>query len=295
MARNTVLITGCSSGFGKLTAQRFAAEGWNVVATMRSPDRERELTQLENVAVLQLDVCDQATIDRALQTAEEQFGAIDVLVNNAGFGGSTLFEQVTDEAIRDMFETNVFGVMNVTKAVLPRMRRQGSGRVINVTSANGFLGSPSLSIYCSTKFAVDGFTEALAHEYEPLNIQMKTVQPGAFPTTRFGDNSRHHVEADDDLSPHVDFLRARLGAAIGGLNPGGPPNDPQMVADKIFECATSATPIHNPVGADAELLADMMSSMPRHEFLEHIAGLLFPDRPGGKPVGTAADGTEATT
>lgn len=295
MTQQAVLITGCSSGFGRLTAKRFAAEGWNVIATMRAPERETELTTLADVVVLELDVCNQQQIDRAVAFGLERFGAIDVAVNNAGFGGSTLFEHVSDDAIRAMYDTNVFGVMNVTRTVLPHMRQRGSGRVINVTSANGFLGSPTLSIYCSTKFAVDGFTESLAHEYEPLGIQIKTVQPGAFPTTDFGSNSRHHVEQGDELAVYRDFLLGRLGAAIGGLATGHPPNEPKIVADKIYECATGETPIHNPVGADANQLADMMSSMPRHDFLDHVAGLLFPERHPGSWTWDAALGTAATT
>lgn len=278
MTQQTVLITGCSSGFGRLTAQTFAAHGWNVLATMRSPAREKELHKLPNVVVAELDVCDGTQIARAVSGGLERFGTIDVLVNNAGFGGSTIFEEVTEDAIRGMYETNVFGVMGVTRAVLPHMRRQKSGCVINVTSANGYLGAPAVSIYCSTKFAVDGFTEALAFEYGPLNIRAKTVQPGAFPSTRFGSNSKHSLHGRDEaLASHAAFLRERLQAAIAGLSPNGVPNDPQIVADKIYECATSDTPVHNPVGADAQQLASMLSSMPRQDFLDRIERMLFPD------------------
>ena len=140
MTKKTVLITGCSSGFGKLTAKTFATSGWNVVATMRKPERDDELRHLDGVLVTALDVTDQQSIARAVGEAIERFGSIDVLVNNAGFGGHTVFEQATDEAIRAMFETNVFGVMNVTRAVLPHMRRQKAGRVINVSSVSGLLG-----------------------------------------------------------------------------------------------------------------------------------------------------------
>lgn len=278
MAPKTVLITGCSSGFGKLTAKTFATAGWNVVATMRNPSREAELTALPGVFVTELDVCVPTQIDRAVSASLERFGSLDVLVNNAGFGGSALFEETTDAATRAMFETNVFGLMNLTRAVLPSMRRQGSGRVINVTSANGFLGGPTIAAYCSTKFAVEGFTESLAHEYGPLNILAKTVQPGAFPT-HFGSNTQSQLAPEaGSLNAYTQSLRQRFGGAVGGLRrPEEPANDPQMVADKIYMCATTDTPIHNPVGCDAERLADWITSMPRNAFMERITELLFPE------------------
>ena len=275
MTKKTVLITGCSSGFGKLSAKTFAKSGWNVVATMRSPERDDELKHLDGVLVTALDVTDPQTVAAAVNVAIERFGSVDVLVNNAGFGGHTVFEQATDEAIRAMFETNVFGVMNVTRAVLPHMRRQKAGCVINVSSVSGMLGSPTTSIYNATKFAIQGFTEALAFEYAPLNIKAKTVAPGAFSATGFNANVKDNLTAGDaELVAHATRLREALRAAIEGSNPDGTPQDPQIVADKIFECATADTPIHNPVGADAEALMGMMDGVPRQQFLDGIAGML---------------------
>lgn len=281
MTQKTVLITGCSSGFGNLTAKVFARNNWNVVATMRSPDRDDDLRHLDGVLVTALDVTDPRSIARAVGEAIERFGSIDVLVNNAGFGGHTVFEQASDEAIRAMYETNVFGVMNVTRAVLPHMRRQKAGRVINVTSVVGLFGSPTVSIYCSSKFAVQGFTEALAFEYAPLNIQAKTVAPGAFPTTRFNDNVKDDLTAgDSELVAHANRLREALRTAIDRANADGTAQDPQIVADKIFECATTVTPIHNPVGADAEALVNMMTGVPRQQFLDGIAAMLDSEKDG---------------
>ncbi|MCG8607577.1 SDR family oxidoreductase [bacterium] len=180
--QKTILITGSSSGFGKLTAKLFAEKGWNVIATMRSPEKETELNQLHNVLVTKLDVTDKTSIQEAVVQGITEFGRIDVLVNNAGYGGHALFEQFSDETIRDMYATNVFGVMRVAKAVLPFMRKQGGGTIINITSVAGFVGAPSSSIYSSTKFAVEGLSEAMALEYKPLNIKVKTVAPGAFGT-----------------------------------------------------------------------------------------------------------------
>ena len=279
MARKTVLITGCSSGFGKLTAQTFHANGWNVIATMRSPETETELTQLDDVLVTRLDVTEPESARQAVDEGLSRFGAIHVLVNNAGFGGHALFEQFPDETVRAMYDTNVFGLMNVTRAVLPHMRERGEGCVINVTSISGLLGTPTSSIYSSTKFAVEGLTEALALEYGPLNIRFKTVAPGAYPTTRFRENTDSPIDAGGErLSAYAGDLRGQIQAISQRLaSPEGTPADPQEVADRIYECATSDTPVHNPVGKDAEMLVGMMNGADsRQAFLDQLEAMLAP-------------------
>jgi NAD(P)-dependent dehydrogenase (short-subunit alcohol dehydrogenase family) len=277
MPKKTVLITGCSSGFGRLTAKTFSAKGWNVIATMRSPDKETELTELDNVWVARLDVTDPDSIEQAVKAGIERFGAIHVLVNNAGYGGHTMFEQATDTAIRAMYDTNVFGLMNVSRALLPLMRRQKDGCIVNVTSMGGLMGVPCGSIYSSTKHAVQGLTEAMALEYKPLGISVKSVLPGAYPT-RFTENLDVGVDAgDEELSTYAHQLFAHLqGVAQQMGNAGGKEADPQEVADKIFECATSSTPVHNPVGADAEMLVGMMGAGARQDFLDKLEGMLLP-------------------
>jgi NAD(P)-dependent dehydrogenase (short-subunit alcohol dehydrogenase family) len=277
MSRQTVLITGCSSGFGKLAAHTVHERGWNVVATMRSPERETELTELDDVLVLRLDVIDQASIDAALAAAEERFGGIDALVNNAGYGGRGLFEQATAETIEGMYATNVFGLMNVTRAVLPQMRARGEGVVVNVTSVGGFVGVPLNSIYISTKHAVEGLTESMALEYAPLNIRIRSVAPGAYPT-RFGDNVENDLdEGDDELTAHGKRLRAHIEALTEQmLNAGGTMADPQEVAEKIWACVTEDTPVRNPVGADAEMFLEWMSQGTRQDFLDRLAAMLVP-------------------
>lgn len=274
----TVLITGCSSGFGNLAAKTFNDKGWNVIATMRSPERETELTKLDNVLVTRLDVTDTGSIEQAVEEGLTHFGAIHVLVNNAGYGGHALFEQVAADAIRAMYETNVFGVMNVSRAVLPHMRRQREGCIINVTSMAGMMGLPNSSIYSSTKFAVEGLTEAMALEYKPLNIVIKSVLPGAYPTTRFGANTDDDLNAgDEELSAYAQNLYAHIqGVAAHMAAQGGAAADPQEVADKIYECATSETPTHSPVGSDAEMLAQMKASLPQQAFLDEIAKIALP-------------------
>jgi NAD(P)-dependent dehydrogenase (short-subunit alcohol dehydrogenase family) len=279
MAKKTVLITGCSSGFGKLTAQTFHANGWNVIATMRSPENETELTQLDDVLVTRLDVTDSESVRQAVDEGIARFGAIDVLVNNAGFGGHALFEQFPDETVRAMYDTNVFGLMAVTRAVLPHMRQQREGCVINVTSISGLLGTPTSSVYSSTKFAVEGLTEALALEYGPLNIRFKTVAPGAYPTTRFRENTDSPLDAGgEQLSAYARELRIQIQAISQRLaSQDAAPADPQEVADRIYACATSETSVHIPVGTDAEMLVGMMNgASSRQAFLDQLEAMLAP-------------------
>ncbi|MEM8883333.1 MAG: SDR family oxidoreductase [Planctomycetota bacterium] len=273
----TVLITGASSGFGKLTAKQFQARGWNVIATMRTPDKEAELTTLENVLVTRLDVTEPASIHAAVEEGVARFGSIDALVNNAAYGGHALFEQASDESIRAMYDTNVFGVMNVSRAVLPIMRRQESGCIVNVTSMAGMLGAPTISIYASTKWAVEGLTEAMALEYKPLGIRVLAVAPGAYPTTRFNASTDDALDAGDpDVAAHARVLYDHIQAVAGQMAmQSGQKADPQEVADLIYKCATSEMPVHNPVGADARMLAEMIGP-PRQEFVKQLQNMALP-------------------
>ncbi len=276
MSKKTVLITGCSTGIGKLAAKTFHARGWNVVATMRAPERETELTPKDDMLVERLDVTDPASIQSAVETTLERFGAIDVLVNNAARGGHALLEQSTDAMTRQMYETNVFGTMNVCRAVLPHMRRAKDGCIINVTSMAGWVGLPLETSYCGTKHAVEGMTEALAWELKPLGIRAKTVAPGAYMRTEFNSNAN-----DDDfeaggpeLATYAKQLLEHFRSSVTAE--GGDTADPQEVADMIYACATEDRPVHNPVGQDAELILSMMAAPPRQEFLDKAEPLLLP-------------------
>lgn len=281
MAKKTVLITGCSTGFGKLAAKTFQAKGWNVIATMRKPEKETELTQLDDVLVTRLDVTDDKSVAEAVEKGLAKFGSIDVLVNNAGIGGAAIFEQYSEEAIRSTYETNVFGVMRVSRAVLPHMRKQKEGCIINVTSVAGMFGAPGHSIYSSTKYAVEGLSEAMALEYKPFNIKVKTVAPGGYETA-FKENA--DTDSIANGSPElVGYARALVSKIEGIIDndllrpEGAPPADPQEVADKIYECATTETPINNPVGLDAQMLIQMRSSLPPKEFIAKLEELLLPE------------------
>jgi NADP-dependent 3-hydroxy acid dehydrogenase YdfG len=177
--KKVILITGASSGIGKATAIYFANKGWNVAATMRNPDAVKDFTRYANINLFKLDVVDfenvVASIDEILQT----YGTIDVLFNNAGYALAGAFEATSDGDVRKQFETNVFGVMNVTRAVLPHFRQKKAGIILNTTSSGGIFTFPLYSIYNSTKFALEGFMEALQYELKPFNITIKNLEPAA--------------------------------------------------------------------------------------------------------------------
>src|SRR4029450_8140116 len=185
----TVLITGCSSGYGLEIARYFHAQGWNVVATMRTP-REDVLRQSDRLRVLALDVTNAEGIAAALKAC----GPIDVLVNNAGIGLMGAFEATPMSTVREVFETNTFGVMAMTQAVLPQLRARRSGAVVNVTSSATLAPMPLVATYTASKMAIEGFTASLALELESFNVRAKRVEPGYGPTTRFTSNTGTRME-----------------------------------------------------------------------------------------------------
>ncbi len=178
----TILITGTSSGIGKATAKYFASQNWNVIATMRKPELETELTQIPNILVLALDVTKFQSITEAIQTGINKFGSIQAIVNNAGFAVAGPFELATNEQISRQFETNVNGVFDCTRAILPHFRANKTGVIVNVSSMGGRTSFPYLSLYHGTKWAIDGFSESLSYELQPLGIKVKIIEPGAIKT-----------------------------------------------------------------------------------------------------------------
>lgn len=184
----TIVITGSSSGIGKATAKYFAQQGWQVAATMRNLDKELELPQVENITLYQLDVTDQDSIDNAVAQILNDYATVDVVLNNAGYGLTGPFEAATAEQIRRQFDTNVFGLMNVTRAFLPHFRANKAGMFLNVSSIGGRITYPLVSLYHSSKWAVEGFSESLAYELGELGIQVKLIEPGGV-STDFGGRS----------------------------------------------------------------------------------------------------------
>jgi len=242
----TVLITGCSSGYGLEIARHFHAQGWNVVATMRTP-RADVLPRSDRLRVLALDVTKPESIAAALEAS----GPIDVLVNNAGIGVVGAFEATPMSTVREVFETNTFGVMAMTQAVLPQFRARRSGVVVNVTSSVTLARMPLAAAYTASKMAIEGFTGSLAFELEPFNVLAKLVEPGYGPTTRFGNNRAARMEG---LVPeaYVPFAE-RVFAAFA--QPAAVTTESD-VAEAVWRAANDATgQLRFPAGADAVALA----------------------------------------
>ena len=232
----TLLITGASSGIGKATAKLFHENGWNVVATMRSPEKEEELSRLPNLLVTRLDVTDSASIASAVQSALDRFGRIDALVNNAGYGAYGPLEAFSMEDIRRQFDTNVTGLLEVTKAVLPHFRTQCSGLVINISSIGGKMAFPRGTLYHGTKFAVEGLSEALHYELEPIGIRVKIVEPGAI-ATDFGGRSLHFAN-DESLVEYQETVGKLMSGFETALSRSSPAS---VVAEVIWNAVTDGT------------------------------------------------------
>lgn len=243
---NTVLITGCSSGYGFETAKHFHAKGWSVVATMRDP-RASLLPASDRIRVLPLDVTSGDSIAAAMGAA----GPIDVLVNNAGIGVVGAFEATPMAHVRKVFETNTFGVMAMTQAVIPQMRARRSGIIVNVTSSVTLAPMPLAAAYTASKQAIEGFSGSLAHELGAFDVRVKLVEPGYAPTTRFAGNTEIPVA---DLIPdaYADFARPIFAAyATPALT-----THESDVAQAVWRAVTDGSDrLRYPAGADAVALA----------------------------------------
>lgn len=228
----TVLITGCSSGFGHATARRFVRAGWNVIATMRSP------VAIDGAFVTALDVEDRASIAAAVEAGLAKFDAIDALVNNAGYGLFGVFEQLTREQLAHQFAVNVFGLMDVTRAVLPAMRAQRRGVIANITSGAGVFGLPLSAPYSASKFAVEGFSEGLMYELAALGIVVKLIEPGGVLDTKFSERSAR--TASESIADYAPFL-ARAAEVYGNLRSDRAGATSDDVADVIFGAVTDGS------------------------------------------------------
>ena len=237
MNKKTVLITGSSTGFGHASAKLFAGKGWNVVATMRDVSAARDLAGRDNVLVTRLDVTDPASIVQAIKTSIEVFGKLDAVINNAGYGQYGIFETIPPNNIQSNFDVNLFGVMNVVRAIVPVFRKQTGGLILNVSSAGGFVGLPSVSIYISTKFALEGFTESLAYELTSQNIVVKIVEPGGGDTA-FHARASKLTTGDGGIGSYGPFLE-RANAALGKLAKGMA--TPEHIAAIIYGAVTDGT------------------------------------------------------
>jgi NAD(P)-dependent dehydrogenase (short-subunit alcohol dehydrogenase family) len=243
----TVLITGCSSGYGLETARHFHANGWKVIATMRTP-RKGLLPESDRIQLSALDVTKPDSIAAAIEAS----GPIDVLVNNAGIGVVGAFEPMPMETIREVFETNTFGVMAMTQAVVPQMRERGSGVVVNVTSSVTLTAMPLAAVYTASKMAIEGFTASLALELDAVNVTAKLVEPGYGPSTSFTSNGASRM---DGLVPEpYQAFAAPIFEAFGEATVFTTEAD---VAETVYRAATDTSgQLRFPAGADAVELAN---------------------------------------
>jgi NADP-dependent 3-hydroxy acid dehydrogenase YdfG len=228
-----VLITGASSGIGKETARLFQTKNWKVAATMRAPEDAADLQHIADVECFRLDVTDPESIRSAIGKTIETFGRIDAVVNNAGYALAGPFEAATDEQIRRQFDTNVFGLMNVCREILPYFREQRRGTIVNVASVGGRITFPLYSIYHATKWAVEGFSESLQYELEQFNIRIKIIEPGPIKTD-FYDRSQV-ISRNEGLTAY-DTLVARTMPNMQKAGADAP--DGSVVAQTIYDAVT---------------------------------------------------------
>jgi NAD(P)-dependent dehydrogenase (short-subunit alcohol dehydrogenase family) len=244
----TWFITGASRGFGVRVARLALQQGDNVVATARRTTSVMDaLGEHERLLALPLDVTNDALAQRAAESAVQRFGGIDILLNNAGVGLLGAVEEATAEEVELLYRTNVFGMLSVTRAVLPYMRARRSGRILNISSIGGYRSAAGFGIYCSTKFAVEGLSEALGKELEPLGISVTVVEPGYFRTDFLDSTS---LEISPTRIADYEETAGQVRAAAGRLNH-TQPGDPDKLAKVLVEFANAPSPpIRLPLGSD---------------------------------------------
>jgi len=279
-----ILITGCSSGFGLLTAARLAAAGHRVHAAMRDLNKRGALDVelrarggYDNACVHQMDVADPVSVKKAVLEVVSRDGVIDVLINNAGFGVGGFFEDLSDEDWRKQYDTNFFGVLNVTREVLPVMRPRRSGRIINISSVSAFSGSPAFGAYASSKWALEGFSESLYMELKPFNIDVILVEPGSYRTRIFTDNARYARDFHNESSPYFAMSR-RLKEFVDG-HVRSSRRDPEEVAKVIAGLAVAANPrFRNIIGIQSKLRCWLVRHVPFEFYAELVTRILFKEK-----------------
>lgn len=263
-----VLITGCSSGFGLLSAVAFAEAGHRVVASMRSTARSAPLREAADAAgvevdIIEIDVCSTASVEQGVAAALDRLGSIDVLVNNAGIEVHGAVHLASDEEVMRQFDTNVVGIVRMCREVVPAMEAAGGGRIINVGSVAGLVGPPYSGLYAASKHAVEALTESMHFELSHRGIRVMVVEPGQFATELV--NNSTLVAAMERSSEHLERFAAYREAQRRLVN--GEPADSGRVAEVILEAATTDTPrLRWLVGDDARLIVDTKSSMTFEEF-----------------------------
>jgi len=257
----TILITGASSGIGKAAVHYFNEKGWNVVATMRNTNDGEEFNELENVLVTRLDVTEESSIQNTVRESVEKFGAIDVLVNNAGYGAGGPMEATSMDKIKRQFDVNVFGLLATTQAVLPIMRKQKSGTIVNISSIGGRVTLPMFSLYHGTKWAVEGITESLQYELGPIGIQLKLVEPGAIATDFAGRSL--DFNNDENLKEY----QGTVGKLMNAMGDIAAIAAPAIEVAKVIDEAIHGDELRYLVGEDAIQMMGARNTMTDKEYL----------------------------
>ncbi|HMJ12056.1 MAG TPA: SDR family NAD(P)-dependent oxidoreductase, partial [Polyangiaceae bacterium] len=265
MTSRVAFVTGASSGFGLLTAITLARAGFRVFASVRSDDKRAELVRAAGEAGVSIDILlmDLADGDQRLSAVNYvlgRTGRIDVLVNNAGYGLGGFAEDVSEDELRRQFDTNFFGTVELTKLVLPQMRARRSGSVIVLTSMAGVVASPGVSSYCSSKFALEGYFDALNYELAPFDVNVSLIEPGQFPTPALTAYPRS-IRSDDVASPYYklgNWIKERIDTRVAGLK-----SDPQRVADLVHRIAITKHPrCRYAIGVDAHAMSLLQRALP---------------------------------
>jgi NAD(P)-dependent dehydrogenase (short-subunit alcohol dehydrogenase family) len=273
--QKVAVITGSSSGIGLESALILARKGYTTYASMRSPHKGTSIkaaVQNENlpIRVVQLDVTNDSSVKNAVDHVISEAGRIDILVNNAGYGLVGALEDLSMEEIKSQYETNLFGLIRVTQAVLPIMRKQRSGRIINVSSGAGLFGYPGGSSYVSTKFAVEGLSESIAYELEPFGIKVILIEPG-FIKTNFGNAAVIARKAQDSASPYSELMQKTM---AGFTELAKNASDAELVANIILDAASNPNPrLRYLAGKDVESWAAGKKNMDELEFFNMIKSL----------------------
>lgn len=259
--RKTILITGASSGIGKATASYFQQKGWNVIATMRAPEKETTLNKLENVHLEKLDVLDLESIHQSIQNGISKFGKIDAVVNNAGYGAYGPLESFPRENILRQFHTNVIGLMDVCRAIIPHFRENKNGTIVNISSIGGKMTFALGSLYHGTKFAVEGISESLHYEMAQIGVKVKIIEPGFIATDFGGRSFDFQAGTIENYQPIINGLMTQW------QNPDNTVSPPGLVAEVIYEAVTDGSnQLRYRAGDDAVFLLDTRKKMNDEDF-----------------------------
>ena len=268
--RKTVLITGASSGIGLATAKYFLSNNWNVVATMRQPDKVTELENSEHVQCIALDVESQASIETAIAAALQHFTKIDAVVNNAGYALVGAFESFTEEQMQKQFNTNVLGLMRVSKSILPHFRENGGGSIVNISSIAGKTALPLYSAYHGSKWAVEGFSESLNFELNPHNIYVKLVEPGPIATDFYTRSMDFNLEATPEA--YKTYVEQKMLKMNDAASKG---SSAYSVAKKIFQAANQGKgKMRFPAGRGANALLLLRKLLPESWFFALVKRMM---------------------